>query len=251
MNGPQNNILTQGLDKVHNTFYTHVSDFSVHENMREAMCILNVYYSRNESSLERILWKGPYITDIMLIKVEVEYGRKDVRLYSLWGKWHAILFTRGMDSAVIKMSLEQILIYKISRLYLKGITTSYTFEALRSKVKAYEYIIMETVYLEKEMGINTATVRKVVFQDGKLVCVRHGNVFDRISPNILCKLNDSPSRIWNKKTKKTIKGEYCIVFKDTYSDEYGNKLCFKNIAIQENTKNIKKCLRKSTYKQKQ
>lgn len=110
-------------------------------------------------------------------------------------KWHAILFSRGMDSAVIKMFLEQILIYKISKLYLEGITTSYTFEALRSKVKAYEYIIMETVYLEKEMGINMATVRKVVFQDGKVVCVRYGNDFDRISPNILCKLNDSPSRI--------------------------------------------------------
>lgn len=121
--------------------------------------------------------------------------RKNVRLYSLGEKWHAILFTRGIDSAVIKMFLERILIYKSSRLYLEGNTTSYTFEALRSKVKAYEYIIMETVSLEKEMGINTATVRKVVFQDGKVVCVRHGNVFDRILPNILCKLNDSPSRI--------------------------------------------------------
>lgn len=77
-----------------------------------------------------------------------------------------------------------------------------------------------------------------------MVCVRHGNVLDRVSPNILCKLNDSPSRIENKKTMKTIKGEYCIVFKGTYSDEYGNELLKKNIAVQEITKNIKKMLEK-------
>lgn len=157
----------------------------------------------------------------------MEYGKKKCQALLFRGKWHAILFTRGMDSAVIKMFLEQILIYKISRLYLEGITTSYTFEALRNKVKAYEYIIMETVYLGEEMGLNMAKVRKVVFHDGKVVCVRHGNVLDRVSPNILRKLNDSPSRIENKKTMKTIKGEYCIVFKDTYPDEYGNELLKK------------------------
>lgn len=78
--------------------------------------------------------------------------RKNVRLYSFGKKWHAILFTRGMDSAVIKMFLEQILIYKISRLYVEGITTSNRFEALRIKVKAYEYISIKTVYLEKKKG---------------------------------------------------------------------------------------------------
>lgn len=39
------------------------------------------------------------------------------------------------------------------------------------------------------------TVRKFVFQDGKGLCERHGSGFDRVSPNIFCKLNDSPSEL--------------------------------------------------------
>ena len=35
---------------------------------------------------------------------------------------------------------------------------------------------------------------KVVFQDGKVVFVRHGSVFVRVSPNILCKIEDNTTR---------------------------------------------------------
>lgn len=60
--------------------------------------------------------KGSIITDIMLIKIDEEYGKKECQVLLFSGKEHTVLFTCGIDSAVIKMFLEQIIIYKISRL---------------------------------------------------------------------------------------------------------------------------------------
>lgn len=55
-----------------------------------------------------------------------------------------------------------------------------------------------------------ATVRKFVFQDGKGLCERHGSGFDRVSPNIFCKLNDSPSELKVKRGKKLLKANIAL-----------------------------------------
>lgn len=55
--------------------------------------------------------KGSIITDIMLIKIDEEYGKKECQVLLFSGKEHAVLFTCGIDSAVIKMFLEQIIIW--------------------------------------------------------------------------------------------------------------------------------------------
>lgn len=63
----------------------------------------------------------------MLIKIDEEYGKKECQVLLFSGKEHAALFSCGIDSAVIKMFLEQIIIYKISRLRkkaLESITTT-------------------------------------------------------------------------------------------------------------------------------
>lgn len=55
--------------------------------------------------------KGSIITDIMLIKIDEEYGKKECQVLLFSGKEHTVLFTCGIDSAVIKMFLEQIIIW--------------------------------------------------------------------------------------------------------------------------------------------
>ena len=63
--------------------------------------------------------------------------------------------------------------------------------ALRTKVRAEEQIntngdmvVYKREWKEKWLGPGI-----VVFQDGKVVFVRHGSVFVRVSPNRLCKIN--------------------------------------------------------------
>lgn len=53
-----------------------------------------------------------------------------------------------------------------------------------------------------------ATVRKLVFQDGKGLC--DGSGFDRVSPNIFCKLNDSQSELKLKRGKKLLKANIAL-----------------------------------------
>ncbi len=61
--------------------------------------------------------------------------------------------------------------------------------ALRSKVRASEqtYSNGDRVYYKREDSDRWLGPAKVVFQDGKVVFVRHGSVFVRVSPNRLSK----------------------------------------------------------------
>ena len=61
--------------------------------------------------------------------------------------------------------------------------------ALRSKIRASEQIYHngERVYYKRDGSEKWLGPGKVVFQDGKLVYVRHGGVFVRVSPNRLMK----------------------------------------------------------------
>ena len=67
--------------------------------------------------------------------------------------------------------------------------------ALRTKVRAAEQIYTsgDMVFYKREGKEKWLGPGKVVFQDGKLVFVRHGRVFVRVSPNRLCKINSVES----------------------------------------------------------
>lgn len=68
--------------------------------------------------------------------------------------------------------------------------------ALRSKVRASEQVFSndDSVFYKREGRNRWLGPGKVVFQDGKVVFIRHCSVFVRVSPNRLCKIDDSPSR---------------------------------------------------------
>jgi len=63
--------------------------------------------------------------------------------------------------------------------------------ALRSKVRASEQIFDngDLVFYKREGKDRWLGPGKVIFQDGKVVFVRHGGVFVRVSPNRLCLVN--------------------------------------------------------------
>ena len=63
--------------------------------------------------------------------------------------------------------------------------------ALRTKVRVAEQIYTngDMVFYKREGKEKWLGPGKVVFQDGKVVFVRHGSVFVRVSPNRLCKIN--------------------------------------------------------------
>ena len=63
--------------------------------------------------------------------------------------------------------------------------------ALRTKVRAAEqrYLNGDLVFYKREGRDKWLGLGKIVFQDGKVVFVRHGSVFVRVSPNRLCKIN--------------------------------------------------------------
>lgn len=60
--------------------------------------------------------------------------------------------------------------------------------ALRTKVRAAEQMYMhgDMVLYKGKRKEKWLGPGKIVFQDGKLVFVRHGSVFVRVSPNRLC-----------------------------------------------------------------
>jgi hypothetical protein len=63
--------------------------------------------------------------------------------------------------------------------------------ALRSKVKTAEQVFenADMVFYKREGTERWLGHGKVVFQDGKVIFVRHGGVFVRVSQNRLCKVN--------------------------------------------------------------
>ena len=64
--------------------------------------------------------------------------------------------------------------------------------ALRSKIRAAEQVYEngESVFYKREGKERWLGPGKVVFQDGKVVFIRHGGVFVRVSPNRLCKVQN-------------------------------------------------------------
>ena len=97
--------------------------------------------------------------------------------------------------------------------------------ALRTKVRAAEQMYMNgnIVFYKREGKEKWLGPGKVVFQDGKVVFVRHGSVFVRVSPNRQCKVNSVESNEdgYTKEIVNTGKDDTERVHKDTSC--YGEK----------------------------
>ena len=81
--------------------------------------------------------------------------------------------------------------------------------ALRNKIRSSEAVYNngDKVYYKRELCDRWLGPAKVVFQDDKVIFVRHGGVFVRVSPNRLMKANNVFCKTDEKPAAKTIRGE--------------------------------------------
>ena len=193
------------------------------EEMREVASILNVKVCTTaaESPFQNGLCERVHaITDSMLMKLEADHGKVNNQALLCWANMakNSLQMWNGFSSHQLVFGVSPNLpnIMKDSLPALEGSTTSETFakhinalhaarrafiesesderlrRALRSKVRASEQIFEngDNVFYKREGKDRWLGPGKVVFQDGKVVFVRHGGIFVRVSPNRLCKINN-------------------------------------------------------------
>lgn len=197
------------------------------EEMREVASILNVMVctSAGESPFQNGLCERVHsVTDMMLTKLEHDY--RDVNEQSLlcWANMarNTLQMWNGFSSHQLVFgwnpNLPNIMTDKLPA--LEGRTLSETFakhlnllhgtrrayieveaderirRALLNKVRAAEqsYTNGDVVYYKREGKDRWLGPGRVVFQDGKVVFVRHGGVFVRVSPNRLQKIKEDCSQ---------------------------------------------------------
>ena len=197
------------------------------EELREVASILNVQvcttaaYSPFQNGLcERI----HAVTDNMLLKLCDQYPETSIEVLLAWANMarNSLQMWHGYSSYQIVFgknpNLPNIMSERVPA--LAGKTSSETFakhlnilhasrqafiqsesderirRALRSKIRASEVVFEngDRVYYKRENQTKWLGPGKVVFQDGKIVFVRHGGVFIRASPNRIIKLHSEFSK---------------------------------------------------------
>lgn len=216
-------------------FTDNGGEFSSDE-MREVMSILNVRTctTAGMSPFQDGLCERVHaITDSMLIKLEEEYGKKDSQALLFWANmsrnslqmWngfssHQLVF--GTNPNLPNIMTEKLpapegtstceifakhlnALHSARKAYIQTEAKERIRRALRSKVRASEQVFNngDSVFYKLEGRERWLGPGKVVFQDGKVVFVRHGSVFVHVSPNRPCKTDESPSRTENEEMKKT------------------------------------------------
>ena len=189
------------------------------DEMREVASILNVQLctTAGESPFQNGLCGRVHaITDMMLLKLEADYGKMNSQTLLSWANMarNSLQMWNGYSSHQLEdPNLPNIMQDTLPA--LEGTTRSEVFSqhlnalhatrkafiqseaeerirrALRNKVRASEQVFMngDRVFYKREGKERWLGPGKVVFQDGKVVFVRHGGVFVRVSPNRLQKVN--------------------------------------------------------------
>ncbi|CAC5412668.1 unnamed protein product [Mytilus coruscus] len=192
------------------------------DKMREVATILNVKVctTAGMSPYQNGLCERVHaITDIMLIKLEAENKNVESGTLLSWANMarNSLQMWNGFSSHQLVCGKNPNLpnLMQAQLPALEGTTSSEAFvkhlntlhetrkayiqteaderirSALRSKVTAAEQVYEngDMVFYKREGKERWLGPGKVVFQDGKVVFVRHGGVFVRVSPNRLCKIN--------------------------------------------------------------
>ena len=193
------------------------------DEMREVASILNVkvYTTAGESPFQNGLCERVHaITDTMLMKLEADYRQVNNQSLLCWANMarNSLQMWNGFSSHQLVFGLNPNLpnILKDTLPALEGRTSSEEFakhlnilhdsrkayiqsesderirRALRGKIRASEQIFNhgDSVFYKREGKDRWLGPGKVVFQDGKVIFVRHGGVFVRVSPNRLTKTKD-------------------------------------------------------------
>ena len=191
--------------------------------MREVAYILNVTLctTSGESPFQNGLCEKVHaITDMMLIKLEAEYGKMNSQTLLSWANmarnslqmWngyssHQLVFGENPNlpnimsdnlpamegttsSEVFAKHLNAL--HAARKIFIESEANERIRRALRHKVRASEQVFEngDRVFYKREGKERWLGPGKVVFQDGKVVFVRHGGVFVRVSPNRLQKVNN-------------------------------------------------------------
>ena len=194
------------------------------EQMREITSILNIQLctTAGESPFQNGLCGRVHaITDMMLTKLEAEYGKTNSQTLLSWANMakNSLQVWNGYSShqLVFGENPNLLNIMNDNLPALEGSTSSEVFakhlnalhaarkifiqteaeerirRALRNKVRASEQIFEngDRFFFYKLKGKERwLGPGKVVFQDGEVVFVRHGGIFVRVSPNRLQKVTD-------------------------------------------------------------
>ena len=207
------------------------------DEMRDITSVLNVQLctTSGESPFQHGLCERVHaITDMMLVKLEADFGKINSQTLLSWANMarNSLQMWNGYSSHQLVFgenpNLPNIMNNNLPA--LQGTTSSEVFaqhlnalhaarkafiqteaderirRALRNKVRASEQIFEngERVFYKregKEWWLGPGTV---VFQDGKVVFVRHGSVFVRVSPNRLQKVKSYLTDENEKKTEHSI-----------------------------------------------
>ena len=194
------------------------------DEMREVMSILDVRVitTAAESPFQNGLCERVHaVTDIMLLKLEEENMNTDSQTLLCWANmarnslqmWngfssHQLIFgknpnlpgimTDGLPALEGSTSSERLAqhlnaMYATRRAYIESESNERIRRALRGKIRAAEDIYQQgdTVYYKREGRERWLGPATVVFQDGKVVFVRHGGIFVRVSPNRLRRTHEA------------------------------------------------------------
>ena len=191
------------------------------DEMREITSILNIRLctTAGMSPFQNGLCERVHaITDMMLLKLEAENSGVDLGTLLSWANmarnslqmWngfssHQLVFGRNPNLPNIMQAGLPVLegstsseifyrhlksLYETRKAYIQSEADERIRRALRSKVRAAEQVFEngDPVFYKRDGRERWLGPGKVVFQDGKVVFVRHGGVFVRVSPNRLCKV---------------------------------------------------------------
>ena len=195
------------------------------DEMREVMSILNVRLitTAAESPFQNGLCERVHaVTDTMLLKLEEENQHTDSGTLLCWANmarnslqmWngfssHQLVFGQNPNLPGImtdklpalegKTSSEVFAkhlnaLHEARRAYIQTESNERVRRALRTKVRAAEQTFEkgDPVFYKREGKEKWLGPAHVLFQDGKVVFVRHGGIIIRVSPNRLTKILDKP-----------------------------------------------------------
>ena len=207
------------------------------DEMRDITSVLNVQLctTSGESPFQNGLCERVHaITDMMLVKLEADFGKINSQTLHSWANMarNSLQMWNGYSSHQLVFgenpNLPNIMNNNLPA--LQGTTSSEVFaqhlnalhaarkafiqteaderirRALRNKVRASEQIFEngERVFYKREGKERWLGPGTVVFQDGKVVFVRHGSVFVRVSPNRQQKVKSYLTDENEKKTEHSI-----------------------------------------------
>lgn len=192
------------------------------DELREVASILNIEVctSAGESPFQNGLCERVHaVTDNMLLKLKAEYKNSSEEILLKWVNmvrnslqmWngfssHQLVFGRNPNlpnimsdrlpaleghtsSEILAEHLN--LLHASRRAFIQSEASERIRRALRSKVRAIEQTFQngDRVFYKRDGKERWLGPGKVVFQDGKVIFVRHGGSFVRVSPNRLVKAN--------------------------------------------------------------